>query len=56
MATLAPARPKVSFQRPGRGKLLLGLLVVVWLVLAALFRGKWTLAQPRTFLHPGFGT
>jgi glycine betaine/proline transport system permease protein len=43
MATLTEAPSRISFRRPGRGTLIVALLVA-WLVLAAALRGRWTLA------------
>jgi len=45
MTTMAEPEPRsrLSFQWPGRGKLIVGLLVI-WLVLGALLRGKQTLS------------
>jgi len=43
MVTLTQAPTRVSFHRPSRGRLIVALLVV-WVVLGALLRGKWTLS------------
>src|SRR5689334_10646771 len=56
MATLATTTSRLSWSRPSRGRLLIGLLVF-WLVLGTVLRGKWTLslaASDVTGLHSWF--
>jgi glycine betaine/proline transport system permease protein len=56
MATLATTTSRLSLSRPSRGRLLIGLLVF-WLVVGTVLRGKWTLslaASDVTWLHRWF--